>query len=59
MNLNHLHQLNEPNALYATDGRLRIDNNLYENAVRPFVMGRKSCLLTRWLEPMPAQTCTV
>lgn len=30
--------------VYTTDGRLRIDNNLCENAVRPFVMGRKSWL---------------
>lgn len=30
--------------VYTTDGRLRIDNNLTENAVRPFVMGRKSWL---------------
>ncbi len=29
---------------YATDGRLRIDNNLTENAVRPFVIGRKNFL---------------
>ena len=30
--------------VYTTDGRLNIDNNLCENAVRPFVMGRKSWL---------------
>ena len=30
--------------MYTTDGRLRIDNNLTENAVRPFVMGRKAWL---------------
>ena len=27
-----------------TDGRLRIDNNLTENAIRPFVIGRKNFL---------------
>ena len=31
-------------AVNTTDDRLRIDNNLCENAVRPFVMGRKSWL---------------
>jgi len=30
--------------VYTTDGRLRIDNNLVENAIRPFVLGRKSWL---------------
>ncbi len=30
--------------VYATDGRLRIDNNLVENAIRPFVIGRKNFL---------------
>ena len=30
--------------VYTTDGRLRIDNNLTENAVRPFVIGRKAWL---------------
>ena len=32
--------------VYLEDGRLNIDNNLCENAVRPFVMGRKSWLFT-------------
>ncbi len=27
---------------YTLDGRLRIDNNLTENTIRPFVIGRKS-----------------
>lgn len=30
--------------VYTTDGRLRIDNNLVENSIRPFVIGRKSWL---------------
>ena len=29
---------------YTLDGRLRIDNNLTENAIRPFVIGRKNYL---------------
>ena len=32
--------------VFTTDGRLRIDNNLTENAIRPFVMGRKSWLFS-------------
>jgi hypothetical protein len=31
---------------YLEDGRLEIDNNLCENAVRPFVMGRKNWLFS-------------
>ncbi|MBK7970727.1 MAG: transposase [Bacteroidetes bacterium] len=27
--------------LYCTDGRLEIDNNLVENAIRPVAIGRK------------------
>ena len=30
--------------VYAEDGRLRMDNNLTENAIRPFVIGRKNFL---------------
>jgi transposase len=30
--------------VYVEDGRLRIDNNLTENAIRPFVIGRKNWL---------------
>jgi transposase len=30
--------------VYATDGRLAIDNNATENAIRPFVIGRKNFL---------------
>jgi len=29
---------------YLDDGRLRVDNNLVENAIRPFVVGRKNFL---------------
>ena len=30
--------------VYATDGRLEIDNNLVENAIRPVALGRKNYL---------------
>ncbi|MBK7971246.1 MAG: transposase [Bacteroidetes bacterium] len=30
--------------LYCTDGRLEIDNNLVENAIRPVAIGRKNYL---------------
>ncbi len=31
---------------YLDDGRLEIDNNLTENAIRPFVVGRKNWLFS-------------
>jgi transposase len=31
---------------YIIDGRLKIDNNLIENAIRPFVLGRKNWLFS-------------
>ncbi|MFN2309626.1 MAG: IS66 family transposase, partial [Gammaproteobacteria bacterium] len=44
--LNYLH--NEWNKLigYLNDGRLEIDNNRAENAIRPFVIGRKNWLFS-------------
>ena len=44
--LNYLH--NEWNRLirYLDDGRLEIDNNLAENAIRPFVIGRRNWLFS-------------
>ena len=42
--MNYLHKQWDKLTVYTTDGRLRIDNNLCENAVRPFVMGRKAWL---------------
>ncbi len=42
--MNYLRKQWDKLTVYTTDGRLRIDNNLCENAVRPFVMGRKSWL---------------
>jgi len=32
--------------VYTEDGRLKIDNNLCENAIRPFVIGRKNSLFS-------------
>jgi hypothetical protein len=32
--------------VYVEDGRLSIDNNLAENAIRPFVVGRKNWLFS-------------
>lgn len=32
--------------VYTRDGRLRIDNNLTENAIRPFVIGRKNWMFS-------------
>ena len=42
--MNYLHRQWDKLTVYTTDGRLRIDNNLCENAVRPFVVGRKAWL---------------
>ena len=39
---------------YTTDGIIRPDNNLVENAIRPFVVGRKNGLfLIRFKVPGP------
>ena len=38
--LNQWHRL----IIYVEDGRLSIDNNMAENAIRPFVVGRKNWL---------------
>ena len=47
---------------YADDGRYPIDNNACENAIRPFVVGRRNaatgCSPTRRPAPTPAPTCT-
>jgi len=32
--------------VYTTDGRLNVDNNLVENAIRPFAIGRKAWLFS-------------
>jgi transposase len=44
---------------YVDDGRYPIDNNVCENAIRPFCVGRKNCCsATPWPAPTPARTCT-
>jgi transposase len=44
--LNYLHNEWDKLTRYLDDGRLEIDNNGCENAVRPFVMGRKAWLFS-------------
>ena len=44
--LRYLHEQWDKLTCYLDDGRLEIDNNLCENAVRPFVMGRKAWLFS-------------
>jgi transposase len=45
--LNYLHKEWDKLIRYLDDGRLEIDNNLAENAIRPFVLGRKNRLLSK------------
>lgn len=42
--MGYLHKQWDKLIVYTTDGRLSIDNNLTENAIRPFVVGRKNYL---------------
>lgn len=42
--MGYLHKQWDKLVVYAADGRLRVDNNLTENAIRPFVIGRKNWL---------------
>lgn len=44
--LNYLHHEWPKLVRYLEDGRLPIDNNLTENAIRPFVVGRKNWLFS-------------
>ena len=44
--LNYLHNEWDRLVRYLDDGRLEIDNNLAENAIRPFVVGRKNWLFS-------------
>ncbi len=45
--MNYAHKQWPKLTTYTEDGRLRMDNNLTENAIRPFVIGRKkSCSAT-------------
>ena len=45
--LAYLHKNWSKLILYLEDGRLNIDNNLTENAIRPFVTGRKNWLFSQ------------
>ena len=44
--LNYLHREWPKLIVYLEDGRLEIDNNGAENAIRPFVVGRKNWLFS-------------
>ena len=44
--LKYLHNEWDKLTRYLDDGRLEIDNNLAENAIRPFVIGRKNWLFS-------------
>jgi len=44
--LHYLHSQWDKLTRYLDDGRLEIDNNLCENAIRPFVVGRKNWLFS-------------
>jgi transposase len=44
--LNYLNNQWAKLIIYVEDGRLNIDNNLAENAIRPFVLGRKNWLFS-------------
>jgi transposase len=44
--LHYLHNEWEKLIRYLDDGRLEIDNNAAENAIRPFVIGRKNWLFS-------------
>jgi transposase len=52
--LNYLHNEWEKLTRYLDDGRLEIDNNLAENAIRPFVVGRKNWLFSTSVEGVNA-----
>lgn len=45
--LNYLNNQWAKLTIYVEDGRLNIDNNLAENAIRPFVIGRKNWLFSQ------------
>jgi len=42
--MNYAHKQWPKLTTYTEDGRLRMDNNLTENAIRPFVIGRRNFL---------------
>ena len=54
--LNYLHNEWDQLIRYLDDGRLEIDNNLAENAIRPFVTGRKNWLFSVSVKGVKAST---
>ena len=52
--LNYLHNQWEELIRYLEDGRLVMDNNLAENAIRPFVVGRKNWLFSNSVKEVKA-----
>ena len=52
--LNYLNNEWDKLIVYLKDGRLHIDNNLAENAIRPFVIGRKNWLFSHSVKGVKA-----
>lgn len=52
--LSYLHEQWHKLIRYLDDGRLEIDNNLTENAIRPFVVGRKNWLFSDTVQGVTA-----
>ena len=52
--LNYMHNEWGKLVVYLEDGRLEIDNNQTENAIRPFVVGRKNFLFSASVEGVKA-----
>jgi transposase len=52
--LSYLHEQWPKLIRYLEDGRLEIDNNLTENAIRPFVVGRKNWLFSDTVQGVTA-----
>jgi len=52
--LNYLNNEWDKLIIYLDDGRLNIDNNLAENAIRPFVIGRKNWLFSHSVKGVKA-----
>ena len=45
--------------VFVQDGNLEIDNNLFENQIRPSVLGRKSFLLPDRIMPPNVPPCSI
>jgi transposase len=54
--LSYLHEQWPKLIRYLDDGRLEIDNNLTENAIRPFVVGRKNWLFSDTIQGVNASS---